>query len=118
MEACSCGTLIGSSGETACSCYRIASHEIYHIRQRSKLINSFVNELWRHGKEMLFLSAQELNSNRTFNRSVGEGSETRLDEKKSKLKRLLFSLQGRDSFQFCAQKKKFLFMLVLLTLLI
>ena len=28
----------------------------------------------------------------------------------------LFSLQGRDSFQFCAQKKKF--MLALLTLLI
>lgn len=42
MEACSCGTLIGSSGETAC--YRIASHEIDHIRPRDKLINSFVND--------------------------------------------------------------------------
>ncbi len=42
MEACSCGTLIGSSGETAC--YRIASREIDHIRPRDKLINSFVNE--------------------------------------------------------------------------
>jgi len=44
MEACSYVTLIGSSGETAC--YRIASHEIYHIRPRDKLINSFVNEKW------------------------------------------------------------------------
>ncbi|KAM7460632.1 hypothetical protein LguiB_036023 [Lonicera macranthoides] len=44
MEACSYVTLIGSSGETAC--YRIASHEIDHIRPRDKLINSFVNEKW------------------------------------------------------------------------
>lgn len=37
-----------------------------NLRQRSKLINSFVNEFWnpvRHGKDRLFLSAQELNLN-------------------------------------------------------
>ena len=44
----------------------------------SMLINSFVNKLLRQGKEMLFISTGKLNSNRTFNGSVGQGSETRL----------------------------------------